>query len=52
MRKNFFPTKTGHESSDKFFKNIPIWYDSDMIGVTLHGVVLGFVLGLLFGISL
>ena len=39
--KNFFSFKTGHKASDEYFKNQPIWFDSDMI----HSCILGFCIG-------
>ena len=41
MRKNIFPLKTGHEASDEYFKNLPIWHDVDMIKTFLWGLGIG-----------
>jgi len=38
MSKNFFPLKTGHASSDAYFKKQPIWFDSDMLHAFIIGV--------------
>ena len=41
MSKNFFTLKTGHRTSDEYFKNMAIWHDSDL----LRSGVIGFLLG-------
>ena len=47
MSKNYFLPKTGHEASDEFFKEAPIYCDSDMIRVGVTWFVIGIVVGLL-----
>ena len=41
--KNFGSLKSGHAASDAYFKNQPIWYDSDM----LRSCMLGFCIGVI-----
>ena len=41
--KNFGSLKSGHAASDEYFKNQPIWYDSDM----LRSCALGFCIGVI-----
>ena len=41
MKKNIFPLKTGHEASDEYFKNLPVWHDVDMIKTFLWGLGIG-----------
>jgi hypothetical protein len=43
MSKNFFSLKFDHPASDKYFKNMAVWYDSDM----LTSWVLGFLTGII-----
>ena len=31
MRKNFFSLKTGHKVSDKYFENLALWHDIDLV---------------------
>ena len=40
--------KTGHETSDVWFKNQPTWFDSDMISGVLFGMFLGMSLTIIF----
>ena len=37
MKKNFFTPRTGHETSDAFFRNLAIWHDIDMIKSFIWG---------------
>jgi|TARA_Y100000310_G_scaffold47822_1_gene44409 hypothetical protein len=41
--KNFISLKTGHAASDAYFKNQPIWFDSDMLYSFLLGVCIGVI---------
>mgnify|MGYP003678386863 CR=1 FL=1 len=43
MSKNYFLPKTGHEASDEYFKKAPIYCDSDIMKMFLHGWFLGCV---------
>ena len=43
MARNYFSLKTGHKVSDEYFKNIPLWNDSDM----LKHCALWFIIGML-----
>ena len=52
MSKNFFYKRTGHKPSDKYFKTMPLWCDSDLAIAALWGTTFGLVLGFFFGISL
>ena len=31
MSKNFIYWKSGHEASDEYFKNAPVWHDVDVL---------------------
>ena len=42
--KIFKSLKTGHAASDAYFKNQPIWFDSDMLHFCLLGVCLGTII--------
>ena len=42
--KNFFPLKTGHASSDEYFKNLAVWHDIDIV----KSWALGFSTGSIF----
>ena len=44
MSKNFFPLKTGHKSSDYYFKNLAVWHDIDMVKSWTFGFVIGSIL--------
>jgi len=44
MNKNFPRWKSGHEASDEYFKNAPLWHDIDIIKSFIFGVLLGSVL--------
>ena len=44
MSRNFGGYKSGHGVSDTYFKNQPIWFDSDM----LHAFIIGIISGALF----
>jgi hypothetical protein len=46
MSRNYFSLKTGHKTSDEYFKRIPIWYDSDMLKVGATWFVIGIIVGL------
>ena len=46
MSKNYFLPKTGHDTSDEYFKRAPIYCDSDMLKVGFTGLVIGIILGL------
>ena len=47
MSRNYYTPKTGHEASDKYSKNTPIWFDSDLLHAFIVGVVIGsLVLGI------
>jgi len=41
MSKNFYTPKTGHAASDAYFKNTPIWFDSDLLRSFCIGAVVG-----------
>ena len=41
MSKNFFPLKTGHHVSDEYFKQMPIWHDTDILKTFLFGLSVG-----------
>ena len=41
MSRNYGGIKTGHATSDTYFKNQPIWFDSDMLNAFLIGIVNG-----------
>ena len=42
--KNFLSQKIGHAASDAYFKNQPIWFDSDILCFFLLGVGLGAII--------
>tara|TARA_Y100000780_G_scaffold5375_1_gene4817 strand:+ start:83 stop:238 length:156 start_codon:yes stop_codon:yes gene_type:complete len=42
--KNFISLKTGHAASDAYFKNQPIWFDSDMLRSFLLGICFGTII--------
>ena len=44
MSRNFYALKTGHKTSDEYFKNAPVWHDIDIIKSFLFGVLVGSVL--------
>ena len=44
MSKNFFPLKTGHASSDAYFKKQPIWFDSDIVKAWALGFIKGSII--------
>ena len=44
MSKNFIYWKSGHKTSDEYFKNAPVWHDIDIIKFFLFGVLVGSVL--------
>ena len=46
MSKNYFLPKTGHDTSDEYFKRAPIYCDSDMLRVGFTWFVIGIVFGL------
>ena len=48
MSKNYFSFKTGHKASDVYFKNTPHWFDSDILGAWVHGLISGILITLLF----
>jgi hypothetical protein len=48
MSKNYFLPKTGHDTSDEYFKRAPIYCDSDILKA---GVIL-FLIGFLVGVFL
>ena len=52
MSKNYFSIKTGHKPSDEFFKNQPLWFDSDLLQTFLLGAGCGAFVTLLFSISM
>ena len=41
MSRNFGGYKSGHAVSDTYFKNQPIWFDSDMLQVFIIGIISG-----------
>ena len=44
MSKNFFPLKTGHASSDAYFKNLAVWHDIDIVKSWTFGFVTGSII--------
>ncbi len=42
--KNFLSQKIGHAASDAYFKNQPIWFDSDMLRSFLLGICFGTII--------
>ena len=42
--KIFKSLKTGHAASDAYFKNQPIWFDSDMLRSFLLGICFGTII--------
>jgi len=47
MSKNYFSLKTGHKASDEFFKQSPIYCDSDLIKHSAVWFIIGICTGLL-----
>ena len=45
MSKNYMSLKTGHKVSDEYFKNQPVWFDSDLLNSFILGATVGFFLG-------
>ena len=48
MSRNYYTLKTGHKASDRYFKNQPLWCDSDIlksliIGISIGGIFATFV---------
>ena len=41
MSRNFGGYKSGHAVSDTYFKNQPIWFDSDMLQAFIIGIISG-----------
>ncbi len=41
MRKNFLYFKTGHRTSDEYFKNLAIWHDVDILKFFVLGLCTG-----------
>ena len=41
MNKNFLWWKSGHEASDEYFKNAPLWHDIDIAKAFIFGVFVG-----------
>ncbi len=41
MSRNFGGYKSGHGVSDTYFKNQPIWFDSDMLQAFIIGIISG-----------
>ena len=52
MSRNFYALKTGHKTSDEYFKNAPVWHDIDIIKSFLFGVLVGSVLTVVIHIFL
>ena len=46
MSKNYFSMKTGHKAADKYFKNVPLWFDSDMLKHCALSFIIGFIVGM------
>jgi len=45
MPRNFFRPKTGHEPSDKWLQQQPVFFDSDILFSGLYGFIAGIVIG-------
>jgi hypothetical protein len=41
MSKNFIYWKSGHKTSDEYFKNSPVWHDIDVAKSFIFGVFVG-----------
>lgn len=48
MSRNYLTIKTGHKPSDIYFKNQPLWCDSDL----LKSFILGSISGAIFTVIL
>jgi len=48
--KNIFPLKTGHAATDAYLKQVPVWYDTDLLLHTAIGGCVGFIVGFTFGL--
>ena len=46
MARNYFSLKTGHKVSDEYFKNVPLWNDSDMLKHSALWFIIGFIVGM------
>jgi hypothetical protein len=46
MSKNYFLPKTGHDTSDEYFKRAPIYCDSDMLRAGVTSFIIGFLVGI------
>ena len=44
MSKNFFYKRTGHKPSDKYFKNMAVWHDVDLMKSWMLGFFAGSIL--------